>query len=93
MNIHIIKGLLNDCASLVKLLFAATSFSLEKCMELKWMYDTSESLSITGRHRIYKPNDAPPLSFGSHFTREQMVGIVSCANTYHLFCTPIIAVQ
>ncbi|WP_222618914.1 hypothetical protein [Bacteroides hominis] len=89
MNIHIVKGLLTDCAHLVESLFTAAPFSLEECMELKRMYDTSESLPITGKHRIYKPNDAPPLSFGSHFTREQMVGIVSCANTYHLFCTPI----
>lgn len=88
MNIHIVKGLLNDCAYLVESLFTATPFSFEECMELKRMYDTSESLPIIGRRRVYKPVDAPPLSFGCNFTHEQMVGIVSCANTYHLFCMP-----
>lgn len=86
MNIHIVKGLLGDYANLVKPLFTAESFSLEECMELKRMYDTSESLPITGKHRIDEPRKAPPLSFGCNLTREQMAGIVSCANTYHLFC-------
>lgn len=89
MNIHIVKGVLSDCAVLVKPLFTAASFSLEECMELKRMYDTSESLPITGKHRVYKPMDAPPLSFGCNFTHEQMAGIVSCANIYHLFCMPV----
>ena len=93
MNIHIVKGVLSDCAVLVKPLFTAASFSLEECMELKRMYDTSESLPITGKHRVYKPMDAPPLSFGCNFTREQMVGIVSCANTYHLFCVSEVCVE
>lgn len=88
-NIHIVKGLLNDCAHLVESLFTADPFSFEECMELKRMYDTSESLPIIGKRRLYKPVDAPPLSFGCNFTREQMAGIVSCANTYHLFCMPV----
>lgn len=58
-------------------------------MELKRMYDSSESMPISGKHRKYKPFDAPPLSFGCNFTPEQMVGIVSCANIYHLFCMPV----
>lgn len=89
MNIHIAKGVLNDCAHLVESLFTAASFSFEECMELKWMYDTSESLPIIGKHSGDKLISDPPLSFGCNFTREQMAGIVSCANTYHLFCMPI----
>lgn len=54
-------------------------------MELKRMYDTSESLPITDRYRADGPVSVPPFSFGCNFSREQMAGIVSCANTYHLF--------
>ncbi len=89
MNIHIVKGLLTEYANLVKSLFIADSFSFEECMEIKRMYDISESLSITGKCCIDEPISNPPLSFGCNFTREQMAGIVSCANTYHLFCIPV----
>lgn len=58
-------------------------------MELKRMYDTSESLPITGKDHVDELTKAPPLSFGCNMTREQMVGIVSCANTYHLFCVSV----
>lgn len=85
MNIHIIKGVLSDYASLVKPLFTAAPFSFEECMELKRMYDTSGTQLITGKYRADEPINAPPLSFGCNFTREQMAGIVSCANTYHFF--------
>lgn len=86
MNIHIVKGLLMDCAQLIKPLFIAESFSPEECMELKRMYDTSGSLPNTEGQCVEEPINAPPLSFGCNFSREQMAGIVSCANTYHLFC-------
>ena len=86
MNIHIVKGLLTDCARLVNPLFTADSFSFEECLELKRMYDTSGSLPATDRQRVNEPIYDPPLSFGCNFSREQMAGIVSCANTYHLFC-------
>lgn len=85
MNIHIVEGLLNDCTHLVESLFTADPFSPEECMELKQMYDTSEPLPTTGRQRADEPINDPPLSFGCSFTHEQMAGIVSCANTYHLF--------
>ena len=86
MNIHIVKSLLTDYADLVKPLFTADSFSFEECMDLKRMYDTSGSLPNTDRRRAEEPISDPPLSFGCNFSREQMAGIVSCANTYHLFC-------
>lgn len=86
MNIHIVKGLLTDYADLVKPLFTSDSFSFDECMELKRIYDTSESLTITDKQRAEEPINAPPLSLGCNFSREQMAGIVSCANTYHLFC-------
>ena len=86
MNLHIVKGLLTDCARLVNPLFTADSFSFEECLELKRMYDTSGSLPATDRQRVNEPIYDPPLSFGCNFSREQMAGIVSCANTYHLFC-------
>lgn len=86
MNIHIVKGLLIDCTDLVEPLFTAGSFSFEECMELKRLYDTSGSLPNTDRERAEEPINAPLLSLGCNFSREQMAGIVSCANTYHLFC-------
>lgn len=86
MNIHIVRGLLGDYAHLIKPLFTAESFSFEECMELKRMYDTSESLPIADKCRVDEPISDSPLSFGCNLTREQMAGIVSCANTYHLFC-------
>ena len=89
MNIHIVKGLLTDCAHLVKPLFTADPFSFEQCMGLKRMYDISESLPNTDRQRAEKPIYDPPLSFGCNLSREQMAGIVSCANTYHLFCVSV----
>lgn len=89
MNLHIVKSLLTDCAHLVKPLFTAESFSFEACMKLKRMYDTSESLPTTDRQHAGEPINDPPLSFGCHFSREQMAGIVSCANTYHLFSVSV----
>ena len=63
-------------------------------MEMKRMYDTSE---------INSPAcDADPmatatsLSFECNFSKEQkeqMAGIVSCANTYHLFCVPTVRME
>lgn len=70
MNIHIVKGLLNDCSNLIRSLFTEADFSFEKCMELKRMYDmfVPPSQSITcckdGPTRIY------PLSFGCNLTRK-----------------------
>lgn len=89
MNLHIVKGLLTDCAHLVNPLFTAGSFSFEACMELKRMYDMSAPLPATDRQRTGEPINDPPLSFGCHFSREQMAGIVSCANTYHLFSVSV----
>lgn len=89
MNLHIVRGLLTDCAHLVKPLFTAESFSPEQCMELKRMYDTHEPLPATDRQHTGEPINDPPLSFGCHFSREQMAGIVSCANTCHLFSVSV----
>lgn len=86
MNIYIVKGLLTDCADLVKPLFAADSFSFDECMKLKRMYDTSGSLPNTDRQHAEEPISDSPLSLRCNFSREQMAGIVSCVNTYHLFC-------
>ena len=93
MNIHIVKGLLNECAHLVQPLFAASDFSFEKCMELQRRYDRSEPLPVSTKHHTDGFIKAPPLSFGCNFTQEQMTGIVSCANTYHLFCVSAVCVE
>lgn len=86
MNIHIVKGLLIECAHLIQPLFAASDFSFDMCMELRRTYDCSEPLPPPIAHHTDGFIKAPPLSFGCNFTQEQMTGIVSCANTYHLFC-------
>ena len=36
---------------------------------------------------------AASLSFECNFSKEQMAGIVSCANTYHLFCVPTVRME
>lgn len=93
MNIHIVKGLLNDCSHLIRAFFTEADFSFEKCMELKRTYDTfvPPSQSVTcckdGPTRIY------PLSFGCNLTRKQMIGITACANAYHLFCVSTLHVE
>ena len=91
MNIHIIRGLLIDCTSLVKSLFTAETFSFEECMALKRKYDIAGVWF--GSSRIEDSRNDPPLSFGCNFSREQMTGIVSCANTYHLFCVSEVCVE
>lgn len=93
MNIHIVKGLLTDCAHLIQPFFTASDFSFEECMELRRQYDRSEPLPIPVVHRTDKVTDAPSLSFGCNFTQEQMTGIVSCANTYHLFCVSMLRIE
>lgn len=93
MNIYIVKGLLTECAHLIQPLFTASDFSFEECMELRRQYDRSEPLPTPIVHRVAKVTDAPPLSFGCNFTQEQMRGIVSCADTYHLFCVSMLRVE
>ena len=93
MNIHIVKGLLTECAHLIQPLFTASDFSFEECVELRRQYDRSEPLPTPIVHRVAKVTDAPPLSFDCNFTQEQMTGIVSCANTYHLFCVSAVCIE
>ena len=93
MNIHIVKGLLTECAHLIQPLFTASDFSFEECVELRRQYDRSEPLPTPIVHRVAKVTDPPPLSFDCNFTQEQMTGIVSCANTYHLFCVSMLCVE
>ena len=93
MNIHIVKGLLTECAHFIEPLFTVSDFSFEKCMELLRQYDRSGPFPTPVEHRTDKVADAPPLSFGCNFTQEQMTGIVSCANTYHLFCVSMLRVE
>ena len=93
MNIHIVKGLLTECAHLIQPLFAASDFSFEKCMELQRKYDRSEPLPPPIAHHTDGFIKAPLLSFGCNFTQEQMTGIVSCANTYHLFCVSEVCIE
>ena len=91
MNIHIIRGLLLDCTSLVKSLFTAETFSFEECMALKRKYDIAGVWF--GSSRIEDSRNDPPLSFGCNFSREQMTGIVACANAYHLFCVSTLRIE
>lgn len=93
MNIHIVKGLLTECAHFIEPLFRASDFSFEECVELRRQYDSVEPLPTPIVHRNDGLVKAPPLSFGCNFTQEQMTGIVSCANTYHLFCVSMLCVE
>ncbi len=93
MNIHIVKGLLTECTHLIQPLFTASDFSFKKCMELRKHYDKSESLSTPIVHHTDGLIKVLPLSFDCNFTQEQMIGIVSCANTYHLFCVSMLRID
>ena len=74
-------------------LFTASDFSFKECMELRKQYDMSEPLPTQVVHRTDKVTNAPPLSFGCNFTQKQMAGIVSCANTYNLFCVSMLRIE
>ena len=91
MNIHIVKGLLTDCAGLVKKFFTADTFTFEDCMRLKWKYDFYES--SPGNPGADNPTRIPTLSFGCNFSREQMKGIVACATAFHLFCVSTLCIE
>ena len=93
MNIHIVKGLLTKCTHLIQPLFTASDFSFKECMELRKRYDSSEPLPIPVVHRNDDLVKSLPLSFGCNFTQEQMTSIVSCANTYHLFCVSMLRIE
>lgn len=88
MNIYIVKGLLTDCAHLIRPLFISTDFSLEECMELKRMYDTYSPESLPDDSPD-KQTIIPPLSFDCILTHKQMAEIVSFVNSYHMFCTTV----
>ena len=62
-------------------------------MELRKLYDQSEPLPPPTKRHTDGFIKAPPLSFGCNFTQEQMTGIVSCANTYHLFCVSEVCIE
>lgn len=86
MNIQIVKGLLTDCSHLIEPLFSASSFSFEECIELKRKYDIpDQESSFPDRNSA----ELSFLSFDSALSRDQLAGIASCANTYHLFCSPV----
>lgn len=62
-------------------------------MELRRRYDRLEPLPIPVMHRNGDLVKSLPLSFGYNFTQEQMTSIVSCANTYHLFCVSMLRIE
>lgn len=86
MNIQIVKGLLTDCFHLIEPLFSASSFSFEECIELKRKYDIPDQESSFPDHNSAELSF---LSFDCALSRDQLAGIASCANTYHLFCSPV----
>lgn len=93
MNIHILKGMLHDCAHLIQPLFAATDFSFEKCMEVKQTYDTFSPPVPPVTPRDPEIPWERPLSLECNLTRKQMISITACANAYHLFCVSTLHVE
>lgn len=89
MNIHIVKGLLDDCSALIKSFFEDSSFTFEACVRLKRLYDTSD-LTKPIPTSLQGSKDAP-LSFGCTFTQFQLELIAECANRYALFCSEVTA--
>lgn len=67
---------------------------MDDCMELKRMYDTSEINSQAFAYDADSKATATSLSFECNFSKEQITGIVSCANTYyHLFCVSTVSIE
>lgn len=93
MIIHVVRSILYDYQDYVRQIFSAGAFSLEDCMEMKMMYDTSDPGVPSDTHGVGFALNTPPLSFDCNFTEEQMTGIVACANTYHLFCVPVVRME
>ena len=93
MIIHVVRGILYDYQDYVRQIFSAGAFSLDDCMELKRMYDTSEINSPAFAYDADPMATATSLSFECNFSKEQMAGIVSCANTYHLFYVPTVRME
>ena len=93
MIIHVVRSILYDYQDYVRQIFSAGAFSLEDCMEMKRMYDTSEINSPAFAYDADPMATATSLSFECNFSKEQMAGIVSCANTYHLFCVPTVRME
>lgn len=62
-------------------------------MEMKRMYDTSEINSPAFAYDADPMATATSLSFECNFSKERMAGIVSCANTYHLFYVPTVRME
>lgn len=93
MIIHVVRGILYDYQDYVRQIFSAGAFSLDDCMELKRRYDTSEINSPAFAYDAEPMATATSLSFERNFSKEQMAGIVSCANTYHLFCVPTVRME
>ena len=93
MIIHVVRGILYDYQDYVRQIFSAGAFSLEDCMEMKRMYDTSEINSPAFAYDADPMATATSLSFECNFSKEQMAGIVSCANTYHLFCVSTVRME
>ena len=93
MIIHVVRGILYDYQDYVRQIFSAGAFSLDDCMELKRRYDTSKINSPAFAYDADPMATATSLSFECNFSKEQMAGIVSCANTYHLFCVSMLCVE
>lgn len=93
MIIHVVRSILYDYQDYVRQIFSAGAFSLEDCMEMKRMYDTSEINSPAFAYDADPMATATSLSFECNFSKEQMAGIVSCANTYHLFYVPTVRME
>ena len=67
MIIHIVRGILHDYQDCVREKFATESFSLDDCMELKRMYDTSEINSPAFAYDADPMATAASLSFECNF--------------------------
>ena len=93
MIIHVVRGILYDYQDYVRQIFSAGAFSFDDCIELKRRYDTSEINSPAFAYDADPMATATSLSFECNFSKEQMAGIVSCANTYHLFCVPMVRME
>lgn len=71
MIIHVVRGILYDYQDYVRQIFSAGAFSLDDCMELKRMYDTSEINSPAFAYDADPMATATSLSFECNFQRNR----------------------
>lgn len=89
-NHNIARRILVERGDLALHLFNSENFTLEDCIKMKHVFDTTDAPPPNIASTNTEVSEAkPPLSFGYHLSLKQMVRIADCANANHLFCVSV----